>query len=167
MEENIPPVQIRHKGLYDFEGIYRAIRAWFRQREYDYNEGRYKDKTSDFGNEVELKMNGEIKITDFVQYNVDIEAKFFGVKEFETDFKGEKRKVNNGQFFIVLTGKVTYDYKKRFKSEISKAFLKFLIGTLLKNYYDVKYVDRLYYDVYDLHTLIKTKAFMETATNAY
>jgi len=164
---DIPEIEIRHKGVYDLDSIYKSIRAWLFERHYEYQEDRYKDKISDFGNEAEINMSNELKVDEFVQFNIKIETKFFGIKEFEADYKGSKRKVNNGQFFIRLKGSVVYDYKKKFKSWFSKFFLDFLIKKLLKNYYEVKYVDRLYYDLYALQTLIKEKVYMETASNAY
>ena len=167
MEVPIPAMQIRHKGLYDLDTIYKSIRLWLRQREYDYNEKRYKDKVGDAGNELDLEMVAELRVNGFVKFNLEIESKFYGLKEFEAELGGEKRKVNNGQYFLILKGKVTFDYQERFKSAIAESFLKFLVNVLLKNYYDVKYVDRLYYDLYQLQTLIKAETFMETAYNAY
>ncbi len=160
-------IEIRHKGLYDFESIYKAVRKWLKDKEYEFNEPKYKDKAGKDGNEVEIKMLGELRVTNFVKFTVKTEAKFFGVREFETEFEGETRKMNKGQFYFLIKGEVEYDYENRFKSDISKYFLNLLIGTILKNYYDVKYVDRFYYELYDLHTLIKTKTHMETASNAY
>jgi hypothetical protein len=153
--------------MYDLDSIYKSIRAWLNDREFEYNEDVYKDKISDLGNELELKMSGELRVTEFVKFNVKLEAKFYGVKEFEADYMGSKRKVNNGQFFILLSGVVTYDYKGRFKSDASQFFLDLLVKRLLKNYFDVKYVDRLYYELYSLQTLIKEQVYMETATNAF
>lgn len=153
--------------MYDLDAIYKSIRSWLNGREYEYNEGRYKDKISDMGNEVEHKMTGELRVDEFVQFNVTIETKFYGVKEFEADFMGGKRMVNNGQFYIILSGQVTYDYQKRFNSKVTSFFLELLVKKLLKNYFDVKYEDRLYYELYSLQTLIKEQTYMETASNAY
>ena len=153
--------------MYDLDGIYKAIRRWLTEREYEYNEDRYKDKPADIGNEVELDMSGELRVNDFVRFNVKLSAKFYGLKEFEADYMGSKRPVKNGQFFIRVTGTVTYDYQKKFSSTLAEFFLDLMIKKLLKNYYDVKYVDRLYYDLYTLQTLIKEQVYMETASNAY
>ena len=112
-------------------------------------------------------MNGEIRVTDFVQFNIDIEGKFYNIKDFETDYHGEKRKVSNGQFFLQIKGKVTYDYQGKFSTKMGETLMNLLIKRILKNYYDVKYVDRLYYDIYKLQTLIKEQVHMETASNAY
>ncbi|MCC7573974.1 hypothetical protein KO361_00075 [Candidatus Woesearchaeota archaeon] len=112
-------------------------------------------------------MRAEVKINDFVKFNVEVDGKFYGVKEFEAEYMGNKRKVNNGQFFVKISGQVTYDYQGKFKGNITEYFLELLVKRILKNYYDIKYVDRLYYDLYTLQTLIKEKVYMETASNAY
>ena len=167
IEVKIPKIEIRHKGIYDLDTIYKTIRKWFKVREYDYNEKRYKDKKADYGNEVEHVMQGEIKITDFVKFNIEIETKFYGVKEFDGEIAGEKRKVNKGQFCITLTGAATYDYKNNFGGPTAQKFLKLLVTKILKNYYDVKYTNKLYYEIYNLQTELKKQAIMETKTNAY
>ena len=160
-------IEIRHKGLFDLNSIYRGMRKWLRDREYDYDEKRYKDKVGHLGNDLDLEMLGELRVTEFVKFNVEIVCKFSNLKEFEAELGGEVRKVSNGQFFVQISGSVTFDYQERFSSPVAQSFLKFLVGTLLKNYYDVKYVDRFYYDLYDLQTLIKELSFMETASNAF
>jgi len=112
-------------------------------------------------------MSNELKVNDFVLYKIIIETKFYGVKEFEADYMGSKRKVNNGQFYIKLSGAVVYDYQNKFKTNTQKFLLKLLITKLLKMYYEIKYLDKLYYEIYGLQTLIKEQVYMETASNAY
>jgi len=160
-------IEIRHKGLYDLDTIYKKIRAWYNEREYYYDEPKYKDKISDFGNELEIKMTGFLPVTDFVSYTVKVEGKFYRLKEFETEYKGEKRKMNKGQFFLQFKGNVSYDYQDRFKSKLAKFLLDFMINTIFKKYYEIKYLDKLYYEIYTLQTLIKELTYMETASNAY
>jgi hypothetical protein len=167
IEAKVPQMEIRHKGLYDLDSIYKTIRQWLKVREYDYNEARYKDKKAEYGNEVEHIMQGEIQVTNFVKYNINIETKFYGVNEFESELAGEKRKVNKGQFFIILNGTVTYDYNNNFSGPKAQKFLKILVTKIFKNYYDVKYLNKLYYELYNLQTELKKEAFMETSTNAY
>ena len=166
IKRSIPTIEIRHKGLYDLDTLYKSLRAWLRAKEYDYNEKRYKDKVGSNGNELDLEMRGELRVNGFVQFNLEIDGKFFGIREFDAELGGEQRKVNNGQLFITLKGSVTYDYRGQFEGS-SEKFLDLMINTLLKNYYDVKYEDRLYYEIYGLQTLIKEQIFMETASNAY
>ncbi|MFP4568293.1 MAG: hypothetical protein ACLFN8_05100 [Candidatus Woesearchaeota archaeon] len=112
-------------------------------------------------------MEGEVRINEFVKFEIKLETKFYGVKEFETEFRGEKRLMNKGQLFIKLNGIITYDYKRNFKGKFAETLLHLLVNVILKNYYDVKYVDRLYYDVYNMHNMIKELLYMESATNAY
>lgn len=167
IEVPIPKIQIRHKGLYDLDTIYKTIRKWFNDREYDYNEARYKDKKAEYGNEVEHIMQGELQVTNFVKFDITIETKFYGVNEFEAELAGKKRKVNKGQFFIILNGTVTYDYNNNFSGATAQKFLKLLVTKIFKNYYEVKYLGKLYYEVYNLQTELKKETFMETSTNAY
>ena len=112
-------------------------------------------------------MKGELKVNDFVMFQIEVECKFFGGAESEAEFMGQTRKVNKGQFFAKVSGKVTYDYQKKYTTDTGKMFLDLLIKTFLKKYYEIKYEDVLYYDVIKLQTLIKENAFMDTGTNAF
>jgi len=161
-------VEVRFKGIYDFEGLYKVIRQWFFDRKYDFHETKYKDKVSSpFGNEVEVNMSPWLKINEFAMYHVDIKTHFYDVKEFETVIDGEKRMVTEGRFWIVLHGWVEFDYNNRFKTKFEKWVLKFLVRTALKKYYEVLYFDGVTYDVYELEALIKKHLKMDSSYNAY
>ncbi len=161
-------IEIRFKGIYDFEGLYKVLRQWFFDRKYDFHETKYKDKVgSPFGNEVEINMAPWLKINEFVKYNVSVKTHFYDVKEFETVVDGEKKLMTEGRFFIVLNGTVEFDYNNKFKTPFEKWALKFLVRTALKKYFELHYFDGVTYDVYELEALIKKHLKMDTSYNAY
>lgn len=161
------PVEIRYKGIYDYEGLYQLIRKWFDEHNYDFMENKYKDKVGGpFGNEVELKMKPELKVTEFIKYHITVETHFWDVKEFEAEFQGEKKKVTDGRFWIKLSASIEFDYTGRFHGKW-KTWLEFLVTKVLRRYYEIKYYDQLKYDVYGLQKQMKEHLKMETKYNAY
>lgn len=159
-------VQIRYKGKYDFEGLYRLIRSWLDERRYDFMETLYKDKVAGpFGNEVELKLDPELKVNEFIKFHIHIETKFFDVKEFEAELHGKKKRICEGRFVLWFGANVEFDYTEKYKKY--EGLLNFLVTKILKRYYEVKYIDVLTYDLYDLHAKIKKFLRMETEYNAY
>lgn len=167
-ESVMDPLDLRYKGLYDLDGIYKLIRQWLDDRRYDFMEKIYKDKAaSPFGNEVEHDMVPELKVNEFIKFHIHIVTKFFDYKEFEAEIDGEKKMVSDGRFFIKLSAEIEFDYQNRFKSDFQKKLLKFLVKTLLVRYYEFKYYDKLTYDLYDLQAKLKKFIKMESEYNAY
>jgi hypothetical protein len=162
-------LEIRYNGIYDLDGLYRMIREWLYARRYDYMEGINKDKTAGpFGNEVEWEMYPEIKIDEFIKYKIEIKTKFYDVKEFEAVIDGQKKKVNNGKFWIKINGKVEFDYRDKFeKKPLHRHMREFLIKKLFKRYYEIRHVDHLTHEIFRLHAEIKKFLKMEASFNAY
>ena len=167
-EPVMAPLDIRYKGIYDLDGIYKLMRQWFDDRKYDFMENLYKDKVaSPFGNEVEHNMTPEILVNDFIKFHIQVITKFYDYKDFEAEIGGEKKMVSYGRFFIKLSATIEFDYQNRFKTPFQKKLLFFLIKTLLVRYYEFKYYDKLTYDLYDLQAKLKKFIKMESEYNAY
>lgn len=161
-------VVVRYKGIYDFDGLYKLIRGWLDERRYDFMETRYKDKAATpFGNEVEIIMAPEIKVTPYIKYHIDIRMLLFDYKEFDAVLDGEKKKVTDGKISIELNGWVEFDYMNKFKTDFQKSVLNFLVDKLLRRYFEFKHYDKITYDVYNLQTEIKNFLKMETKHSAY
>ena len=159
-------IEIRYKGVYDYDGLYKLIRSWLDERRYDFMETKYKDKVSGpFGNEVEINMDPELKVDEFVKFHIKVRTHFWDVKEFEAELHGKKRPVCKGKFWIRLTGEVELDWQNKFKNY--GKLLDWLINHILRRYYEVKYYDVLTYDLFNLETEIKKFLRMETSHNAY
>lgn len=136
------------------------------ERRYDFMETLYKDKVSGpFGNETELKMKPELKVNEFIKFNISVETKFYDVKEFEAEHHGGKKMVNNGKFILWFGATVEFDYSNKFKNH--PWLLNFLVTKILRRYYEFKYIDVLTYDLYDLHAKIKKFLRFETEHNAF
>lgn len=159
-------IMVRYKGLYDYEGLYMLIRDWFDEHRYDFMEPLYKDKVSGpFGNEVEHKMDCELKVNEFIKFHIYIETHFYDVKEFEGELRGEKKLITDGKFSMWLSGWVEFDYSDKFKNH--SKLLDFLVDWLLKRYFEVKYYDVLTYDIYGLQSQIKKFLRMDASHDAY
>ena len=161
-------IEIRYKGVYDLDGIYKTIRGWLDQNRLDYREKIHKDKaTNPWGNEVEWEMTPERKVDGFIKYEIYIRTKFFDVKEYDAVIHGHKHRLTDGKFWIEITGNVVFDYKNNFKSDFAKKMLDLLVKKIFRRYYRVHHVEKLYKDMYVLHNEIKKYMKMETAFNAY
>jgi len=166
-EQVSEPIEIRYKGVFDWEGLYRLIRKWFSDHKYVYIEFRYKDKVAGpFGNEVEVKAAPYRKVSDFLKYNIKLHVKVFDFKEFEIEVDGEKKKVTESRMFINISGNIEFDYNKKFKTDFEKKLLKWMTSAL-RMYYGAKHFDNLTHSMYQLHQEIKDFLNMETKYYGY
>ncbi len=161
-------IDVRYKGNYDFDGLYKLIRKWLDDRRYDYMENVYKDKAaSPFGNELELKMKPELKVTPYIKYHVEILIKVFDFKEFEAVIDGQNKRISSGRLFIQIQGAVEYDWQKKFGKGFPAKLQDLMFNKMLKRHFEIKYLDRLAYDVYHLQSDIKNFLKMESIKSAY
>lgn len=163
-----PTVDVRYKGIYDLDGLYKMIRGWFDARRYDYMEKRYKDKVGGpFGNEVEIEMRPELKVTDFIKFHIEVNTHMWEVKEFEAEIDGKKKLVTDGRFFIKLNCWIEFDYQGKIKTNFQKKLINFMIKKVLRRYFEIKWYDKITYDLYNLQAEIKKFLKYETEHNAY
>jgi hypothetical protein len=157
------PIEIRWKGVYDFDGLYKTIRGWLDHKRYDFMESLYKDKVaSEFGNEVEIKMEPELKVTEYIKYHISIFMKNFEFREFEATIDGQKKGVSDGRIIIRLKCSVELDYNNKYKTEGQKKIQNFMVDKVLDRYFEYKYYDKLAEDVYALADEIKRFLKMES-----
>lgn len=151
------PLIIKYKGIYDYEGFYRLIRAFFKKRGYVFFEPKYKDKVGGpFGNEIELKLEGEKKVTEFVKFYIKLETWHVEMKEFDAKVDDHYKKLTNGRMSVSFKEvAVEFDWQDKFKTDFQKKLLKWLVFKILKRYYEIKYMGPLEGEAYSLHEEIK------------
>ncbi|MFT4260980.1 MAG: hypothetical protein ACMXX9_00940 [Candidatus Woesearchaeota archaeon] len=172
------PLVIKYKGVYDFDGLYKLIRQWFKERNYDFSEPLYKDKSGGpFGNEIELKLYGEKKITEFIKYHIQLETWKIEMKEFDAKIDGEVKKVTDGRMSVTFTEvAIEFDWQNKFKDPrepeddadqfeklkykfksnlYGTGLLKNLVTKILRRYYEIKFMGPLEGEAYDLHEKLK------------
>ena len=109
-------LEIRYRGVFSFDDVYKTVRHWIDERRYDFMEGLYKDKVdTPFGNEVEIEMQPELKVTEFIKYHIYFTSKFTGVKEFTANINGEQKKVTDGRFCGRAPDEVVSDLRRRYE----------------------------------------------------
>lgn len=155
--------RIRFKGIFDWAGLYRFMRAWYDDNIYEFNEKRYKHKKD----EVEVELTGKRKIDQMHRFHVFMSIHIWELKDIEVEENGKKVKKNHGRFELDIEGKIEIDYSGRFaESEWSKKIGK-LWFRVVKNKFDSDIADVFYYDLYKLHQQLKSYLKMSMDTNAF
>ncbi len=155
--------RIRFKGVFDWKGLYRFMRAWYDENRYLFDEKRYKHK----GDEVEVELTGKRKIDQMYRFQVFMSIHIWELRDVEVEENGRKVKKNHGRFELTINGKIEVDYSGRFSEGKWSKMIGKLWFRVVKNDFDSNVADVFYYDLYKLHRDLKSYLNMTMDTNAF
>jgi hypothetical protein len=167
---NNPPLIIRFKGVFDYDGLYKMMHAWLISKRFLFHENKYKDKVATpFGNEIEIKWTAEKKTTEFIKEYIIIEFHLWDHAEVEVIRDGKKVKLSTARLEIKFFADLELDYSKRFRngSELIKKVGNFYVNNIIYWDWRIKHANALEYTVYDLHAKVKKYLNMDSSSNAY
>lgn len=128
---------IKHKGLFDYDGLYQMMIAWFKHYLYEFHEDRYKDKTfTALGPEIEPKWKAEKKKDEYVMYTLKVVWHIWEGKDVDAQLNGSKKRLCTGRVIIDVSGEVNLNYAKIFpeKSWLHNVFKKLRMRELQQKY---------------------------------
>ena len=166
---NLPKFRIKYKGVFDLDALYRGSANWFKERKYELNETLYKSKPP----ELELNWKGVRKKTGFYKEVIEVHFHLFETRPVEVIEKGIKKQYADATMTITIWGAVETDYEDIFgeskwrDSSLKRKLLDFYNKHIVKLELDTMQVDVLYYEMYNLQTLMKKLIGMKTTGSAY
>ncbi|MFP4112709.1 MAG: hypothetical protein ACLFUO_06980 [Candidatus Woesearchaeota archaeon] len=115
---------LHYKGVFDLQGLYKMMRAWFADKQYDFYETLHKAKPP----ELELEWVASRKVSGYIKHFVYIEFHFWGLHDIEAVVDGVKKPMNEGRFTLKFDGEVKTDYEGSWEEERSslRAKMKYL-----------------------------------------
>ena len=164
---DLPPITLRYNGLFDFDGLYAAVIDWAKNYGYRWHEKAYKHKVpSPKGAEHEIEWEITKEVTEYISYTISFAVHIWDLREVEVTIDGKKKNLSNARLYIVMNGKITPDWQKRFNGG---RFIQWMGEKYLKWIGDVDaiYADQLYYRMWNLHALIKKYFDLQTKKFAY
>lgn len=139
---------IKYKGVIDVDSLYKDVKSWFGRNSYNYYEKESIEKTKSQGNSVIIKMFGIKDVDDYVEFRIDVLFdEILRVKKIDEGYMGDAR--------IIIRAEMTFDYKNNWKSY---PFLFHIYNNyILKKKINVYYWSKIYEDMMDVNSLIKSK----------
>ena len=164
-----PVARIIYEGVFDWDGLYKFIVEWYKNRHYYFEEADHKYKVPTiFGIEEEIKWTGWRNITDYYRYWIYLYIHTFDTRKIEVMEKGKKKTMYKGRFILEFRGKVETDYQGRFKDSIFAHHIKrFLDRFIFFRPMDIIWADRLYYIILKFHARVKGHIDMTGKGHAY
>lgn len=165
-----PPLLIRFKGVFDYDGMYKMMHAWLISKRFMFHENKYKDKVATpFGNEIEIAWAAEKKVTEFIKEHIKVEFHLWDYAEVEIIKDGKKLKMGKARMEIKFFAFLEFDYSEKFRkgNDFTKNLGKFYVEHVIYWDWRIRYATPLEYSVYDFHAKVKKYLNMDTGTNAY
>ena len=155
---------IRYRGIFDFDGLFKFIVQWIKNKDFDFYETRVMDKPP-----YKIhKLMGRKKINFMVMFVIHTELWLWEAKPVQVIKNGKTKTLTEARMKIMISGDIIWDYDGDFeKSEGLKKMENFLNNKILYHENLLKYVDYFDYYLHDYMTEIKNYLEMETASNAY
>lgn len=158
------PIILNYDGIFDLEALYHECTQFFAEKGFKFEEPTYKVKAT----EEEITWKPERKVTDYVKYTMAINFWILDKKDVDVIKEGKKVKLTKAHVRILLGCEVIKDYSGRFKGKpYLKKIKNFYEKFVFKKEFDTIWDDELYYNLYDLHTLLKKHLDSDTKANAF
>ncbi len=169
-ERHFPAVStIRYKGLFDFDGLYKMMKLWFTEREYDFYETRFKHKFRPAeGAELEIDWEGEREINEYARDDIHVYFHIWNFKEVEVIKEGKKQKLVSARMLIEFTPTLVLDYADMwedsfFKRKLRGIYNKYIIRHDIEDVWE----DKLWYETNLLQQETKKFLGIETHSDVY
>lgn len=120
---------VKKTGFMDFDGLFAAIRPWFKTYDYDVIEKSHSEKKTATGGYMESIWKGTRKVTYYVKYILTVELFLRDLGEVEVAMPdGSKEKKQKGKLELVFNAKMEKNYLKTFSDTAGSLsnFLKFI-----------------------------------------
>ena len=155
---------IRYRGIFDFDGLYKFLVKWIKNKDFDFYETRVMDKPP-----YKIhKLMGRKKINFMVMFVIHTELWLWEAKPVQVIKNGKTKTLTEARMKIMISGDIIWDYDGDFeKSQGLKKMENFLNNKILYHENLLKYIDYFDYYLHDYMTEIKKYLEMETASNAY
>ena len=160
----MPVSTIKYAGFVDEKKVLNAIRAWFIDEGFEFREPTYKHKVGAEGLQIEVKMNGEKRVTSYIKFIIEMHMWIREIKEVPVVKDGVQQMAKEGKFWIETGGTLEMDWQNRFEgNKFLQALHDFYLKHIAFQKIQMKWWDTLYYKIYKLNSVIRNAIGFETA----
>lgn len=158
---------IFYAGVFDYNGLIETFANWCLEFGYEFHEDVFKHKVpSPAGSEQEFKFKAWKKITEYVQYWVEINGHIWELNEVEVKIGDKVKKMAKGKIKLVISCDTWLDYNNKFNTPITKKLQDFLHHHIWYKKITGGWTDESYYLMWKLHSEVKKFLKMSTPHNA-
>jgi hypothetical protein len=161
-------IHLRYNGLFDYDAFYAAFVDWSKDNGYLWLESIFKHKVpSPAGAEQEILWELKKNVTEFVKYEIKINAHIWDMLEVHIDVGGKQKSLTNARIDIQIQPVVLLDWQKRFQGGGMQRFFSKMYWKIMSDEIENVYVDQLYYRMWNLQATMKKYFDMQTKAYPY
>tara|TARA_Y100000034_G_scaffold133517_1_gene199185 strand:+ start:325 stop:873 length:549 start_codon:yes stop_codon:yes gene_type:complete len=160
---------IRYVGIFDFDGLYKAMVGWLKARRYWFHEDTYKHKPGGpFGRELEIKWKAEKNVTEFYMNTIGVFFHIWDLSDVEVIKDGKKKKLQKARMEIHIDSDLVLEYQDKWaKNKFTSALFDFYRKYVIKREIDSLWWDTTYYRMMKFQAFIKGYLNMHAKGNEY
>ena len=151
----IDQLKLTYEGLFDLNGLYRTIDAWFYEKGYDKFEKKNYEQVLPSGKDIDIELEPWKKTSTYFRNTVRIRMRFTQVKDIEIEKQGVKIKVQQGKIMMIFDAFLDSDYENQWENKPMLFFIRTLFDKYVFRGYFKKYENWLINDVYQIHGRIQ------------
>ncbi|MDD5133528.1 MAG: hypothetical protein PHD81_04840 [Candidatus Nanoarchaeia archaeon] len=141
-------IQIRKKGFFKFNELYKDMKAWFDEHRYDFHEKEHTEKDKGHYKEMRIIWEGEREFDDYTKFFLKVEFFVEGLKKID----GRE----TGNIKMTFWAHIVLDYRKKWQTTAISKFLMYLYNNyIIKGDIVGPYEAKLKADAYALHDMAK------------
>ncbi|MBD3354921.1 hypothetical protein GF361_02970 [Candidatus Woesearchaeota archaeon] len=148
-------LKLTYEGIFDLNGLYRAIDAWFYEKGYDKYEKKNYEQVLSTGKDIEIELLPWKKTTDYFKNILRVRMKFTNVKDIEIEKKGVKLNLHQGRIMMIFDAYLESDYENKWDAKPMFFFLRTIFDKYIFRSYFKKFERWCINDLYDLHGRIQ------------
>lgn len=124
-QEEIFVSQIKSTGMFSFKDYYKFCYAWLTEEtELDLAEKKYKEKLAGDTKTIQVKWEGEKKVTDYFKYIIKVEFFLTNMKKVEVQKGNAKLVMDKGAIKTIVKGTLARDYDGKFEGSAFRKFMR-------------------------------------------
>jgi hypothetical protein len=163
-----PFAQIKFKGVFDLQRLYRVMVRWLKSRKFEFHETLYRFKPPELIINWTANRRKTAFVMDIIRVNIDVR----GYEDVETIVNGVKKKMTKGRLTINLTFGLDSGYAditgaRRWNSSLERKLKRFLHRFVIKRDFELLHLDALMYETWKFHKVIKDYLHLECHGNLY
>lgn len=159
---------IKKKGIFDLNKLFADIYRWMVDHKYEFHEEDHKTRVpTPLGQEVEIKTHGWRNEDDFTRWWQYVTIYYWDAIEVEAMVNGHKKIMTKCRIKILMRPQFEFDFQNKWEAnKMFRGMRKFWVQNLMKKKIDIE-GDKLEYESFDLHELIKHDLDMLQAGNQF
>lgn len=134
----VDALTVSFEGLFSMHDLFEMIDEWFRMKGYDKKETLHFEKVKDNGKYIEILLEPNKKLTDYIESYFWIKIVGEEIKDAEVEYKKTKIKLNHGKINITIRAFLITDYEDKWSS---KPYY-FLIRTIFDRFIYKRMIDK-------------------------